>query len=67
MDIELGSIGVLCNQLIYPNEKITNGLKIEYTSIDEPFVNQDPESTLIVVLRKTLLKVQLLTLMQIEC
>ena len=33
------------NQLIYPNESITNGLKIEYTSIDEPFVNEDPEST----------------------
>ena len=26
------------NQLIYPNEDITDGLRLEYTSIDEPFV-----------------------------
>jgi len=26
------------NQLIYPNEDITDGLRIEYTSIDEPFI-----------------------------
>ena len=26
------------NQLIYPNEDITDGLRIEYTSFDEPFI-----------------------------
>ena len=26
------------NQLIYPNEDITDGLRIEYTSISEPFI-----------------------------
>jgi hypothetical protein len=26
------------NQLIYPNEDITDGLRLEYTSLDEPFV-----------------------------
>ena len=26
------------NQLIYPNEDITDGLRIEYTSVDEPFI-----------------------------
>ena len=26
------------NQLIYPNEDITDGLRIEYTSLDEPFI-----------------------------
>ena len=33
------------SQLIYPNESITNGLKIEHTTIDVPFVNEDHEST----------------------
>ena len=26
------------NQLIYPNEDITNGLRIEYTALNEPFI-----------------------------
>jgi hypothetical protein len=26
------------NQLIYPNEDITDGLRIEYTTLDEPFI-----------------------------
>ena len=26
------------NQLVYPNEDITDGLRLEYTSLDEPFV-----------------------------
>jgi len=32
------------NQLIYPNEDITDGLRIEYTSIDEPFIAEALES-----------------------
>ena len=30
------------NQLIYPNENITNGLMFEGTAFVEPFVNEDP-------------------------
>tara|TARA_R100001594_G_scaffold117653_3_gene152884 strand:- start:1109 stop:1822 length:714 start_codon:yes stop_codon:yes gene_type:complete len=33
------------NQLIYPNEDITDGLRIEYTSIDEPFISESLEDT----------------------
>tara|TARA_R100000501_G_C2603690_1_gene100061 strand:+ start:434 stop:1147 length:714 start_codon:yes stop_codon:yes gene_type:complete len=33
------------NQLIYPDEDITNGLRIEYTSLDEPFVSESLETT----------------------
>ena len=32
------------NQLIYPNEDITNGLRIEYTALIEPFVDEAWES-----------------------
>mgnify|MGYP003135367831 CR=1 FL=1 len=28
------------NQLIYPNEDITNGLRIEYTSMSQPFITE---------------------------
>ena len=28
------------NQLIYPNEDITDGLRIEYTSLDDPFIGE---------------------------
>tara|TARA_R100000656_G_scaffold112256_1_gene84365 strand:+ start:1453 stop:1914 length:462 start_codon:yes stop_codon:yes gene_type:complete len=31
--------------LIYPDETIVDGLRIEYTSLLLPFVNEDPEST----------------------
>jgi len=31
--------------VIYPDEAITNGLRIEYTSVQKPFVQQDPEVT----------------------
>ena len=31
--------------VIYPDEAITNGLRIEYTSVQKPFVQQDPEAT----------------------
>ena len=30
---------------IYPDESITNGLRIEYTAIDKPFVSEDPDTT----------------------
>ena len=33
------------NQLIYPNEDITNGLRIEYTALDEPFIYEAIETT----------------------
>ena len=33
------------NQLIYPNEDITNGLRIEYTALNEPFVSEALETT----------------------
>jgi len=33
------------NQLIYPNEDITNGLRIEYTALDEPFISEAIETT----------------------
>ena len=32
-------------EIIYPNENITNGLRIEYTAIEEPFVTGNPETT----------------------
>ena len=33
------------DEIIYPDEAITNGLRIEYTSIEKPFVDEDPETT----------------------
>ena len=33
------------NQLVYPNEDITNGLRIEYTALNEPFVAESLETT----------------------
>ena len=32
------------DELIYPDETITNGLRIEYTALVKPFINKDPES-----------------------
>ena len=32
------------NFLVYPPEAITNGLRIEHTSISKPFTSNDPES-----------------------
>ena len=29
----------------YPDETITNGIRVEYTALVKPFVQQDPEST----------------------
>ena len=36
--------GGLLDDIIYPDENITNGLRIEFTKIVEPFVNEDPET-----------------------
>ena len=33
------------HQLIYPDEDITNGLRIEYTSLYEPFISESLENT----------------------
>ena len=33
------------NQLIYPDEAITNGLRFEYTALYRVFVKEDPQST----------------------
>ncbi len=33
------------DDIVYPDENITNGLRIEYTSIEKPFVDEDPETT----------------------
>ena len=33
------------NQLIYPDEAITNGLRFEYTALEKVFVKEDPQST----------------------
>ena len=30
---------------IYPDEAITDGLRIEYTALTKPFVDEDPETT----------------------
>ena len=32
-------------EVIYPGESITDGLRIEYTAFNKPFVVQDPEKT----------------------
>ncbi len=36
--------GGLLDDIIYPDENITNGLRIEFTKIVEPFVVEDPET-----------------------
>ena len=33
------------NELIYPDENITNGLRLEYTTLKKPFVESDPDVT----------------------
>ena len=37
--------GGLLDEIIYPDESITNGLRIEFTKIVEPFVVEDTETT----------------------
>lgn len=31
------------DELIYPDENITQGLRVEYTCLDKPFVQEDPD------------------------
>ena len=33
------------DELIYPDENITNGLRVEYTHLHKPFVASDPDNT----------------------
>jgi len=37
--------GGTSDSIQYPDESITDGLRIEYTAIEKPFVQQDPETT----------------------
>ena len=32
------------NELIYPDEAITNGLRVEYTALVKPFVDENPDT-----------------------
>ena len=36
--------GGIADDIIYPDEAITNGLRIEYTAIEKAFVDEDPET-----------------------
>lgn len=40
-----GRLTPAADELIYPSESITNGLRIEYTALTKPFIDKDPEST----------------------
>jgi len=33
------------SNVLYPDETITNGIRVEYTALVNPFVQQDPEGT----------------------
>lgn len=35
------------DDIIYPDEAITDGLRVEYTAVVDPFVAEDPETTAI--------------------
>lgn len=41
-----GRLRTARENIIYPDEAITDGLRIEYSAIIKPFVTQDPEVTL---------------------
>ena len=43
-----GVIKTLDRELMYPNEDIDNGLRIEYTALNEPFVSEALETTTVV-------------------
>ena len=45
IDNQVRVTGWLLDEIIYPDESITNGLRIEFTKIVEPFVVEDPETT----------------------
>ena len=34
------------NELVYPDEDIENGLRVEYTRVNEPFIAEELETTL---------------------
>ena len=34
------------DELIYPDESISGGLRVEYTALVKPFIDKDPDSTL---------------------
>ena len=40
-----GRLSPVGDSLVGPDEAITNGLRIEYTKVAEPFVDKDPETT----------------------
>ena len=40
-----GRLSSVSDSLVYPDEAITNGLRIEYTKIDTPFIEEDPETS----------------------
>jgi len=40
-----GRLSPVGDSLVSPDEAITNGLRIEYTKVSEPFVDKDPETT----------------------
>ena len=39
-----GRLSPAADELIYPSEAITNGLRIEYTALTKPFISKDPET-----------------------
>jgi len=43
IDTEGRTTGSSWHSLIYPDENITDGLRIEYTAIEKPFVVEDPD------------------------
>ena len=40
-----GRLTPAADELIYPSEAITNGLRIEYTALDAPFISEALETT----------------------
>ena len=40
-----GRVNTSVSEFSYPNEAITDGLRIEYTALTKPFVQEDPENT----------------------
>jgi len=42
---QTGVLRTRANELMYPNENIEDGLRIEYTALDEPFVKEALEDT----------------------
>ncbi len=40
-----GRVNSSISEFTYPDEAITDGLRIEYTALTKPFVDEDPETT----------------------